>query len=166
MGLYTRRNAEGDRDPDDDEVARADRAQGSINSRINVLYFLDSLCETSLMVKSHSKSERSRLANANGLYIQFVSRDLNRIVESIVPDGKQGLPNLVSAKQVRRADLYSAQQLIYDDPRSSKIGARSATLTHKRSTMSSRPSTPARSPHPPPPPPRRNRRTRRSPVRR
>lgn len=53
------------------------------------------------MVKSHSKSERSRAVNANGLYVQFVSRDLNRIVESIVPEGKQGIPNLISAKQVR-----------------------------------------------------------------
>ena len=105
LGLHTRGNAEGDCYPENKEVARANCVQGSINSRINVLYFLDSLCETSLMVKSHSKSERSRSVNANGLYVQFVSRDLNRIVESIVPEGKQGLPNLVSAKQVRRTQV-------------------------------------------------------------
>ncbi|KDR69879.1 hypothetical protein GALMADRAFT_76955 [Galerina marginata CBS 339.88] len=74
--------------------------KGSINSRINILYFLDTLCETCLMVKSNSKSERSRAANANGLYVQFVARDLTRIIESIVPEGKQGLPNLVSTKQI------------------------------------------------------------------
>ena len=39
--------------------------------------------------------------NANGLYVQFISRDLTRVIESIVPEGKQGLPNLVSTKQVR-----------------------------------------------------------------
>ncbi|CAA7260358.1 unnamed protein product [Cyclocybe aegerita] len=71
-------------------------AKGSINSRINILYFLDSLCETSLLVKSHARSERSRLANANGLYVHFVARDLNRIVESIVPEGRQGIPNLLT----------------------------------------------------------------------
>ncbi|KAF8957356.1 CTD kinase subunit gamma CTK3-domain-containing protein [Flammula alnicola] len=86
--------------------------KGSINSRINVLYFLDSLCETSLMVKSHATSERSRAANANGLYVQFVSRDLNRIIESIVPEGRQGLPNLVSAKQI----LESWRSKRYIDP--------------------------------------------------
>ncbi|KAJ3508088.1 hypothetical protein NLJ89_g5946 [Agrocybe chaxingu] len=78
----------------------ADPPQGSINSRINILYFLDSLCETSLLVKSHARSERSRLANANGLYVHFVARDLNRIVESIVPEGRQGIPNLLSTKQI------------------------------------------------------------------
>lgn len=83
--------------------------QGSINSRINVLYFLDSLCEASLLVKSHSRSEKSRAINSNGLYVQFISRDLDRIIQSIVPEGKQGLPNLVSTKQVYNT-LYCAFQ--------------------------------------------------------
>jgi len=86
--------------------------KGSINSRINILYFLDSLCETSLIAKSHSRSERSRAANANGLYVAFVSRDLHRIVDSIVPQGRQGLPNLVSTKQV----LESWRSKRYIDP--------------------------------------------------
>ncbi|KAF8911684.1 CTD kinase subunit gamma CTK3-domain-containing protein [Gymnopilus junonius] len=74
--------------------------KGSVNSRINILYFLDSLCEACLKVKSQSKSERSRVANANGLYVQFISRDLNRIVGWIVPEGRQGLPNVSSTKQI------------------------------------------------------------------
>ncbi|KAF9479080.1 hypothetical protein BDN70DRAFT_932841 [Pholiota conissans] len=105
--------------------------KGSINSRINVLYFLDSLCETSLMVKSHSQSERSRAANANGLYVQFVSRDLNGIVESIVPDGKQGLPNLVSTKQI----LENWRSKRYIDPQ--KIDDVLSTLDSRPSLTSS-----------------------------
>jgi len=73
---------------------------GSINSRINVLYFLDSLCETSLMVKAQSKSGKSREINANGLYLFFISRDLKKIIDLIVPEGRQGLPNLISTKQI------------------------------------------------------------------
>jgi CTD kinase subunit gamma len=65
------------------------------------------------MVKSHSQSERSRAANANGLYVHFISRDLNGIVESIVPEGKQGLPNLVSTKQVRTFHIRPASLLIH-----------------------------------------------------
>ncbi|KAG5638051.1 hypothetical protein H0H81_002085 [Sphagnurus paluster] len=70
--------------------------QGSINSRINILYFLDSLCETCLLVESHSSSQ----AKDSNLYVSFVPRDLGKIVENVVPQGRQGLPNLVSTKQV------------------------------------------------------------------
>ncbi|PPQ82927.1 hypothetical protein CVT25_009580, partial [Psilocybe cyanescens] len=91
--------------------------KGSINSRINILYFLDSLCETCLMVKSHSKSDSSRATNANGLYVELVTRDLNRIIDSIVPEGRQGLPNLVSTKQILenwRSKRYIDPQRIDD----------------------------------------------------
>ncbi|PPQ87513.1 hypothetical protein CVT25_008010, partial [Psilocybe cyanescens] len=73
---------------------------GSIYSRINILYFLDSLCGTCPKVMSHSKSESSRATNANGLYVELMTCDLNRIIDSIVPEGRQWLPNLVSAKQI------------------------------------------------------------------
>ncbi|KAF9524998.1 CTD kinase subunit gamma CTK3-domain-containing protein [Crepidotus variabilis] len=92
-------------------------AKGSINSRINILYFLDTLCETSLLVKSHSRSEKSRNTNANGLYVQFIARDLERVVRSIVPEGKQGLPNLVNTKQILenwRSKRYIDPQRIDD----------------------------------------------------
>ena len=86
--------------------------QGSINSRINILYFLDSLCETCLLV-SHSSSSSSNAHSstsaaaggsgaASGLYVVYVTRDLRKIVELVVPEGRQGLPNLISTKQVCR----------------------------------------------------------------
>ena len=53
------------------------------------------------MVKAQSKSEKSRQINANGLYLFFISRDLKKIIDLIVPEGRQGLPNLISTKQVR-----------------------------------------------------------------
>jgi len=53
------------------------------------------------MVKAQSKSEKLREINANGLYLFFISRDLKKIVDLIVPEGRQGLPNLSSTKQVR-----------------------------------------------------------------
>jgi len=54
---------------------------------------------------------------ANGLYVQFISRDLDRVVQSIVPEGKQGLPNLVSTKQILenwRSKRYIDPQKIDD----------------------------------------------------
>ncbi|KAJ7855911.1 CTD kinase subunit gamma CTK3-domain-containing protein [Mycena olivaceomarginata] len=62
--------------------------KGSINSRINILYFLDSLCETCLLVKSHSSSIGSD--PGNNQYVDFC----------IVPAGREGLPNLTSTKQI------------------------------------------------------------------
>ena len=76
------------------------RAKGSINARINILYFLDSLCETCLLVKSHSNSIGAG-DTATNLYVDFLARDLAKIVEFVVPEGRQGLPNLTSTKQAR-----------------------------------------------------------------
>ncbi|KIK09987.1 hypothetical protein K443DRAFT_670632 [Laccaria amethystina LaAM-08-1] len=86
--------------------------KGSINSRINILYFLDSLCETCLLV-SHSSSSSSNdqpstsaaaaaggSSATSGLYVVHVTRDLRKIVELVVPKGRQGLPNLISTKQI------------------------------------------------------------------
>ncbi|KAJ7644280.1 CTD kinase subunit gamma CTK3-domain-containing protein [Roridomyces roridus] len=72
--------------------------KGSINSRINILYFLDSLCETCLLVKSHSNSIGSDSGTKQ--YVDFVNRDIGKIVECVVPAGREGLPNLTSAKQI------------------------------------------------------------------
>lgn len=76
--------------------------KGSINHRINILYFLDSLCETSLLSKPHpTASEVGRTASAtSSFYVDYVSRDLGKIVELVVPEGRQGLPNLLSTKQI------------------------------------------------------------------
>lgn len=78
--------------------------QGSINSRINILYFLDSLCETCLLVKSHASTigyDQQHKSSSSNRYVDFVQRDLSKIVEYVVPEGRQGLPNLSSTKQVR-----------------------------------------------------------------
>ncbi|KAJ8594219.1 hypothetical protein M405DRAFT_930290 [Rhizopogon salebrosus TDB-379] len=55
--------------------------KGSINHRINILYFLDSLCETSLLAKAHQPPEQSSS-----------SKQANNAL--------QGLPNLPSTKQI------------------------------------------------------------------
>ncbi|KAH8088969.1 CTD kinase subunit gamma CTK3-domain-containing protein [Cristinia sonorae] len=69
--------------------------KGSINNRINILYFLDSLCETSLLAKAHGGAD-----GGSSYYVDYVSRDLGKIVEYVVPDGRHGLPNLMSTKQI------------------------------------------------------------------
>lgn len=71
--------------------------QGSINNRINILYFLDSLCETSLLAKAHGGADGSQNSS---YYVDYVARDLGKIVEYVVPDGRQGLLNLMSTRQV------------------------------------------------------------------
>lgn len=67
--------------------------QGTINTRINILYLLDSLCEASLLSKATSSS-------TSGFYVDFVTRDLATIVDYVVPEGREGLINLMSAVQV------------------------------------------------------------------
>lgn len=64
--------------------------QGTLNVRINVLFLLDSLCETSLYV-----------GLPDAPYVDYVTRDLARIVELVVPETREGVLNLLSAKQVR-----------------------------------------------------------------
>ena len=70
--------------------------KGSINTRINILYLLDTLCETSLLTKAHS----SEGGGSGSYYVDMVARDLSRIVDYVVPDTKEGLLNLLSATQV------------------------------------------------------------------
>ncbi|EPQ55362.1 hypothetical protein GLOTRDRAFT_61326 [Gloeophyllum trabeum ATCC 11539] len=73
--------------------------KGDINHRINILYFLDSLCETCLLAKSQPGSLGPESAN-HSLYMDYVARDLAKIVGYVVPEGRQGLPNLMSTKQI------------------------------------------------------------------
>lgn len=67
----------------------AEAIQGSLNTRINILYFLDSLAEAS-----------TSLGPQDAPYLEFISRDLGLIVERVVPDTREGVLNLKSAKQV------------------------------------------------------------------
>ncbi|KAF4600148.1 hypothetical protein EYR40_007259 [Pleurotus pulmonarius] len=116
--------------------------QGSINSRINILYFLDSLCETCLLVKSHASTigyDQQQKSSSSNRYVDFVQRDLSKIVEYVVPEGRQGLPNLSSTKQVR---FFSYPQVIDNimgqlDTRrfdSSTGAAETSTATSSRSS--------------------------------
>ncbi|KAK7691384.1 hypothetical protein QCA50_004783 [Cerrena zonata] len=73
--------------------------KGSINNRINILYFLDSLCESSLLAKARPHSSKEKHPNSS-YYVDYVSRDLTKIVEYVVPQGRQGLPNLMSTRQI------------------------------------------------------------------
>ncbi|EJD08292.1 uncharacterized protein FOMMEDRAFT_101733 [Fomitiporia mediterranea MF3/22] len=70
--------------------------KGSLNTRINILYLLDSLCETSLL----SKASFGPSNYNNNLYVDFVARDLAMIVDYVVPQSREGLINLMSAVQI------------------------------------------------------------------
>ncbi|KAI9570100.1 CTD kinase subunit gamma CTK3-domain-containing protein [Boletus coccyginus] len=75
--------------------------KGSINHRINILYFLDLLCESSLLAKAHQPPPAESSSHTKpSFYVEYISRDLRQIVECVVPVGRQGLPNLTSTKQI------------------------------------------------------------------
>ncbi|KIK82142.1 hypothetical protein PAXRUDRAFT_154439 [Paxillus rubicundulus Ve08.2h10] len=78
--------------------------KGSINHRINILHFLDALCETSLLAKAHQPPPAEASSHAKqvntAFYVDYVARDLVQIIECVVPVGRQGLPNLTSTKQI------------------------------------------------------------------
>ena len=48
--------------------------QGSINHRINILYFLDSLCETSLLAKAHQPQEQSSFSSSSWVLSHLVTQ--------------------------------------------------------------------------------------------
>lgn len=72
------------------EVVMEECAKGTLNTRINVLYFLDSLLDVSMS-----------LGPPDAPYMAFVAKDLGEIVHRVVPDNREGVLNLRSAKQVR-----------------------------------------------------------------
>ncbi|KAI0090559.1 CTD kinase subunit gamma CTK3-domain-containing protein [Irpex rosettiformis] len=75
--------------------------KGSINNRMNILHMLDSLCEASLLAKSQPAFAKAEgLTATPSLYVDYVSRDLGKIVEAVVPVGREGLPNLMNTKQI------------------------------------------------------------------
>ena len=73
-------------------------AKGSLNTRINVLYFLDGLCEASLALESTASAEGSSSTSSG--YLGMVARDLGRIVEGVVPDSREGILNYKAARQI------------------------------------------------------------------
>ncbi|KAI5120164.1 hypothetical protein M0805_008431 [Coniferiporia weirii] len=96
--------------------------KGSINARINILYLLDALCETSLLSKATSSS-------SSAFYVDFVSRDLAKIVEYVVPEGREGLINLTSATQI--LDNWRTKRII--DPQ--KVDEVLAKLDGQKAAM-------------------------------
>ncbi|KDQ20169.1 hypothetical protein BOTBODRAFT_27576 [Botryobasidium botryosum FD-172 SS1] len=65
--------------------------KGQLNDRINILYLIDNLCESSHLFQSHSQSTS---------YLQYVARDLDKIIQLVVPDTRDGLMNLMSTRQI------------------------------------------------------------------
>lgn len=43
---------------------------------------------------------------SKGVYVDYLARDLSKIISYVVPEGRQGLPNLSSTKQVRLASYH------------------------------------------------------------
>lgn len=83
-----------------------DYRQGTLNTRINILYLLDNLCEASLTHQvqapkvPRASTSSANMTNAPGSYVQYVARDLGKIVKLVVPETRVGLVNLMSARQV------------------------------------------------------------------
>ncbi|KAH9919084.1 CTD kinase subunit gamma CTK3-domain-containing protein [Fomitopsis serialis] len=104
--------------------------KGSINNRINILYLLDSLSEASLLAKSHpgSVSHDPNQQHAS-YYVDYVARDLGQIVEYVVPEGRQGLPNLMSTKQI--LENWRSKRVL--DPQ--KVDDALATLDSRREAL-------------------------------
>lgn len=105
--------------------------QGTINNRINILYFLDSLCEASLLAKSHPDAAGILRSGpgTTSFYVDYVARDLGKIVELVVPEGRQGLPNLLSTTQVWKKRHASLSEVATDPPplRYWKVGVENAS---------------------------------------
>ncbi|KAK4686632.1 CTD kinase subunit gamma, partial [Tremellales sp. Uapishka_1] len=67
----------------------ADESKASLNTRINILYFLDSLADAS-----------NDIGPPDAPYLKHMSSDLGTIVDSVVPDSREGVLNLRSARQI------------------------------------------------------------------
>ncbi|KAH7334672.1 CTD kinase subunit gamma CTK3-domain-containing protein [Rhizoctonia solani] len=70
--------------------------KGSLNTRMNILHLLDNLCETALLYQSGATTPSSQAP-----YIEYVTRDLEKIVEYVVPNSRDGLINFQSARQAK-----------------------------------------------------------------
>ncbi|RDX43246.1 hypothetical protein OH76DRAFT_1410344 [Lentinus brumalis] len=116
--------------------------KGTLNHRINLLYLLDSLCETCLLAKPPTGATGRDKAPGSSSYVDYVSRDLNKLVEYVVPPGQQGMPNFMSTLQVleswRTKRVIEAQKL---DDVISHLQSRRATASLP-SPSSSAPSAP------------------------
>lgn len=75
-------------------LTRADMLarQTTFNHKINILYFLETLCET---------AQRAGCLN----YIAMTQRDLPRIIEEVSPPGTEGTANVAQTRHVSAAPL-------------------------------------------------------------
>ncbi|KAH9925850.1 CTD kinase subunit gamma CTK3-domain-containing protein [Epithele typhae] len=83
--------------------------KGSLNVRINILYLLDTLCETCLLALSRPPlppvpgqlpASTSTSSTHTPSYVDYVARDLRTLADYVVPPGAQGTPNYLSAVKV------------------------------------------------------------------
>jgi CTD kinase subunit gamma len=75
--------------------------QTTLNMRINILYFIDSLCDPMLSVVVPSKSSSATTTAANP-FPALLARHFRQIIDLVVPPEKEGVLNLLSTKQVSR----------------------------------------------------------------
>ncbi|KAK7206167.1 CTD kinase subunit gamma CTK3-domain-containing protein [Myxozyma melibiosi] len=77
--------------------------QTSLNSRINILYFLETLCESSIRTGFDD-------------YVTMIRRDLWMILEKVVPESSAALANVALAKKalenLQRKSVITQQELI------------------------------------------------------
>jgi len=66
--------------------------------RINILHCLDSLCEASVHYQLGENAGSGSKKPSS--YVEYVSRDLEKIVQLVVPNSRDGLVNLASARQI------------------------------------------------------------------
>ncbi|KAG9094210.1 hypothetical protein FS749_012927 [Ceratobasidium sp. UAMH 11750] len=62
---------------------------------MNILHLLDNLCETALLHQTGVS-----IPSSQAPYIDYVTRDLDKIVELVVPNSRDGLINFQSARQI------------------------------------------------------------------
>ncbi|KAI8968829.1 CTD kinase subunit gamma CTK3-domain-containing protein [Trametes punicea] len=99
--------------------------KGSLNNRINLLYLLDTLCEVCLASKPPPGA-----GQPSSSYVDYVSRDLRNIVDYVVPEGRQGLPNLMSTRQI--LESWRSKRMV--DPQ--KVDEVIASLDERRAAAS------------------------------
>lgn len=84
--------------------------KGSLNARINIFYMLDTLCDPITSANSLPPPSASQSSSGSQVaelpYAGFLEKDLGTLVGFVVPEGKEGMLNLLSAKQVSR--LYGS----------------------------------------------------------
>lgn len=86
-----------------------------------------------MLAKSRPNTLGQGVQPESSFYVDYVGRDLSKIVEFVVPEGRIGLPNLMSTKQVctfRFSRFPSTKKI-----RFWRIGVANACSIHKRSTM-------------------------------